>query len=114
MMDDLISRQVAIDAHCELCPVQEKCARMDLCPDVEVFKLLPSAQPEVLAHGEGELSAQPEPLTDKEQRIFLAAMGREEKVCEEVDRNYVREPYEDSLMSVCREIKRKVKGALWT
>ena len=59
-------------------------------------------------------SAQPEPLTDKEQRIFLAAMSREEKVCEEVDRNYVREPYEDSLMSVCREIKRKVKGALWT
>ena len=58
-------------------------------------------------------SAQPEPLTDKEQRIFLAAMGREEKVCEEVDRNHVREPYEDSLMSICREIKRKVKGALW-
>ena len=57
--------------------------------------------------------AQPEPLTDKEQRIFLAAMGREEKVCEEVDRNYVQEPYEDSLMRVCKEIKRKVKGALW-
>lgn len=57
---------------------------------------------------------QPEPLTDKEQRIFLAAMGREEKVCEEVDRNYVREPYEDSLMRVCKEIRRKVKGALWT
>ena len=60
------------------------------------------------------LSAQPEPLTDKEQRIFLAAMEREEKVCEEVDRNYVREPYEDSLMRVCKEIRRKVKGALWT
>lgn len=58
--------------------------------------------------------AQPEPLTDKEQRIFLAAMGREEKVCEEVDRNHVREPYEDSLMRVCKEIRRKVKGALWT
>ena len=58
-------------------------------------------------------SAQPEPLTDKEQRIFLAAMGREEKVCEEVDRNYVREPYEDSLVRVCKEIRRKVKGALW-
>lgn len=58
-------------------------------------------------------SVQPEPLTDKEQRIFLAAMGREEKVCKEVDRNYVREPYEDSLMSVCQEIKRKVKGVLW-
>ena len=59
-------------------------------------------------------SAQPEPLTDKEQRIFLAAMEREEKVCEEVDRNYVREPYEDSLMRVCKEIRRKVKDALWT
>ena len=60
-------------------------------------------------------SAQPvEPLTDKEKRIFLAAMGRELKVCQEVDRNYTREPYEDSLVRVCREIERKVKGALWT
>ena len=59
-------------------------------------------------------SAKPEPLTDREQRIFLAAMGREEKVCEEVDRNHIREAYEDSLMWICREIKRKVKGALWT
>ncbi|MBO6015305.1 MAG: hypothetical protein J6S50_05740 [Oscillospiraceae bacterium] len=59
-------------------------------------------------------STQPEPLTDKEQRIFLAAMEREEEVCEEVDRNHVREPYEDSLMRVCKEIRRKVKGALWT
>ena len=58
--------------------------------------------------------AKPEPLTDREQRIFLAAMGREEKVCEEVDRNHIREAYEDSLMWICREIKRKVKGALWT
>lgn len=58
-------------------------------------------------------SAQPEQLSDKEQRIFLAAMEREEKVCEKVDRNYVREPYEDSLIRVCKEIIRKVKGALW-
>lgn len=61
-----------------------------------------------------EPSVQSEPLTDKEQRIFLAAMWQEEKICEEVDRNYVREPYEDSLMRVCKEIRRKVKGALWT
>ena len=57
-------------------------------------------------------SAQPEPLTDKEQRIFLAAMGREEKVCKQVDEE-CREPYEDSLVRVCHEIIRKVKGALW-
>lgn len=61
-------------------------------------------------------SAQPEPLTDKEQRIFLAAMGREEKVCKQVDAECrdCREPYEDSLVSTCHEITRKVKGALWT
>ena len=61
-------------------------------------------------------SAQPEPLTDKEQRIFLAAMGREEKVCKQVDEECrdCREPYEDSLVRVCHEIERKVKGALWT
>ena len=59
-------------------------------------------------------SAQPEPLTDKEQRIFLAAMGREEKVCKEIDTEMTREPYEDSLVRVCHEIVRKVKGALWT
>ena len=61
-------------------------------------------------------SAQPEQLTDKEQRIFLAAMDREEKVCKQVDdecRN-CREPYEDSLVWTCHEITRKVKGALWT
>jgi hypothetical protein len=67
-----------------------------------------------IADVKGLPSAQPEPLTDKEQRIFLAAMGREMKVCQEVDRNYTREPYEDSLVRVCREIERKVKGALWT
>ena len=59
---------------------------------------------------------QPEPLTDKEQRIFLAAMGREEKVCKQVDEECrdCREAYEDSLVKTCHEIIRKVKGALWT
>lgn len=59
---------------------------------------------------------QPERLTDKEQRIFLAAMGREEKVCKEVDeecRN-CSEPYEDSLVKICHEITRKVKSVLWS
>lgn len=61
-------------------------------------------------------SIQSEPLTDKEQRIFLAAMGREEEVCKQVDAECgdCREPYEDSLVSICHEIIRKVKGVLWT
>lgn len=96
----MIERQAAIDA------VTDELDMIDHVPQW-VFDRL-----------EGRLkqlpSAQPEPLTDKEQRIFLAAMAREEKVCEEVDRNYVHEPYEDSLMSVCKAIRRKVKDTLWT
>lgn len=54
-----------------------------------------------------------ETLTDTEQRIFLAAMERELKVCEEIDSETVREAYEVSLTKICKEIKRKVMGALW-
>ena len=48
-------------------------------------------------------------FTDTEQRIFLAAMSREEKVCKEVcaDGEGV------DLVAVCHSIKRKVKKALW-
>ena len=60
-------------------------------------------------------SAQLEPLTDKEQRIFLAAMRREEEVCKQVDDECkdCKKPYENSLVRTCHEITRKVKGALW-
>ena len=94
-MDDLISRQAAIDAAWFLHPDDRDALR-------DTLKELPSAQPE--------------PLTDSEQRIFLAAMGREEKVCKQVDEEcrYCREPYENSLVRTCHEITRKVKGVLWT
>ena len=97
-MDDLISRQAAIEV-------------------IEAGRLTKLIEAEVAINGLRALpSAQPEPLTDKEQRIFLAAMGREEKVCKQVDEECrdCREPYEDSLVRVCHEIERKVKGALWT
>ena len=64
---------------------------------------------EVFGNSEPLPSVQPEPLTDKEQRIFLAAMRRERKVC-----TYAHEPCEVPLTKVCDEIVRKVKGALWT
>ena len=51
-----------------------------------------------------------EPFTDIEQRIFLAAMSREEKVCKEVD-DVVNGSVK--LVAVCNSIKRKVKKALW-
>ena len=98
-MSDLISRQAAIDTICD------ELDKIDHVPQW-VYDRLEKALKQLP-------STQPEPLTDKEQRIFLAAMGREEKVCKEVDAEMTREPYEDSLVRVCHEITRKVKGALW-
>lgn len=98
-MDELISKQAAIkDAESWVAVDEyEKHLQKNV---VEWLKEFPSAQPE--------------PLTDKEQRIFLAAMERERKVCKEVDDQYVHEPYEVLLTKVCDEIKRKVKKVLWT
>ena len=39
---------------------------------------------------------------------------RELEVCKEIDNETVREAHETSLVKVCKEIKRKVMGALWT
>lgn len=61
-----------------------------------------------------EVGTKVEPLTDKEQRIFLAAIERERKVCKEVDDQYAHEPCEVLLTKVCSEIERKVKKALWS
>ncbi len=115
MMDDTISRQDAIDAILDL---SDFVSVIELFEYVEDHDLQDSRSGGIIDAIDAVLllpSAQPEPLTDKEQRIFLAAMGREEKVCKEVDRGYANEPHEvDSLVRVCREIKRKVIGALWT
>jgi len=113
-MNDLISRQAAIDAlkglptwwadeggyYGEAQPPMV--ALLDPEDAVSAIENLPSAHPE--------------PLTDKEQRIFLAAMGREEKVCKQVDEECrdCREAYGNSLVKTCHEIIRKVKCALWT
>ena len=61
-------------------------------------------------------SAQSEQLTDTEQRIFLKAIEREEKVCKQVDEEWGSgdEECEINLVHVCHEIIRKVKAALWT
>lgn len=52
-----------------------------------------------------------EPLTDTEQRIFLAAMTKEEKVCKEVCADGSDGGV--NLVAVCHRIERKVKRALW-
>lgn len=102
-MSDLIDRQAAIDV---LAAMQGQCtSKVALIQNSKIWQQIKDLP-----------SAQPESLTDKEQRIFLAAMGREEKVCKQVDDECrdCREPYEDSLVKICHEITRKVKGALWT
>ena len=115
-MDDLISRQAAIDALEEVAELYP----WKVPGNRDSYSQYNEAWQDALDRAEGAIgnlpSAQPEQLTDKEQRIFLAAMGREEKVCKQVDDECrdCREPYEDSLVRTCHEIVRKVKGALWT
>lgn len=109
MENDCISRQAVLDA------IDKYILGKPEGDTVEVRALL-----KLIANIYRMPSAQREPLTDKEQRIFLAAMGREEKVCKQVDDEYreclqdFAEMYEDSLVRTCHEITRKVKGALWT
>ena len=113
-MNDLISRQDAIGALKGL----EFCHYMEfgeyIGEDTRKVRLIRAEKAQDAL--QNLPSAQPEPLTDIEQRIFLAAMGREEDVCKKVDAECrdCREPYEDSLVRICHEIIRKVKGALWT
>lgn len=106
-MDNLISRQAAI----------EYFMTNTNWHDEDGYEIHDAEDKRALlkSYFDGIPPAQPEPLTDKEQRIFLAAMGREEKVCKQTDEECrdCREPYEDSLVYVCKEIVRKVKGALW-
>ena len=106
-MADLIDRQAAIDAF-DL-PIYNITGRENAERVIEYLKA-------VIQRIKDLPSAQPEPLTDKEQRIFLAAMAREEEVCRKTDDECrdCREPYEDSLVRTCHEITRKVRGALWT
>ena len=83
----------------------------------EVFKIPVDElydMPAELSTNLAEVGTKIEPLTDKEQRIFLAAIERERKVCKEVDDQYTHEPYEVLLTKVCSEIERKVKKALWS
>lgn len=132
-MDDLISRQMAIasaiSGRVRTLPTSEDGEDWIRTSEVRESLLnLPSVQPEpsdvardiaTIIENEKDMrviaSERKEPLTDKEQRIFLAAMEREEKVCKEVDEECrdCREPYEDSLVKTCHEITRKVKDALW-
>ncbi len=58
-----------------------------------------------------------EPLTDSEQRIFLAAMTRETKACKKLNEELseeLGEPWGEDLITICKNIERKVKKALWT
>lgn len=83
--------------------------------DIKNWKCRGDAKTREILEGAIAALEQTRPLTDIEQRIFLAAMGREEKVCKEVDKEYedCQDPRNNDLVKVCREITRKVKGALW-
>lgn len=61
----------------------------------------------------GRVVHNPEPLTDNEQRIFLWAMHREEKVCKETDARFGGDDDCVCLVDLCKSIARKVKACLF-
>lgn len=85
---------------------REALDELELLATKKRFKLTPG---EASALDVAIKALEAEPLTDTEQRIFLKAMSREEKVCKEVcaDGEGV------DLVTVCHRIERKVKKALW-
>lgn len=50
-------------------------------------------------------------FTDEEYRILLTAMGREKKICKQVDKELVPEPGQDTLVDICKSIERKLHDA---
>ena len=52
-------------------------------------------------------------LTDNEKRIFLSAMSKEWKVCEEIDKKNANQTEVQPLVPIVDEIVRKVVSALW-
>lgn len=46
-------------------------------------------------------------LEDKEKRLLFSALSREKKVCEKVDKESCREPYETSLKSIVERLEYK-------
>lgn len=81
----------------------------------EIFKTLDEIPIETveqeLALNMAIKALQVEPLTDIEQRIFLAAISREENACKEVCADGSDGGVD--LVSVCHRIERKVKRVLW-
>lgn len=110
-MRDLISRQAAIDA-VEFGITYAKVFNKYTGEVTDLFKKSNEELQKAVDRIESLPSAQPEKLTDKEQRIILSAMCRETRLCKEVDEKYPVEE-KDTLEFVCKEILRKVKKALW-
>ena len=59
-----------------------------------------------------------EKLTDEEQRIFLTAMSKEKKLCQNIeelwDQLSLSSDDDIDLVKTCEEVVRKVKNVLWT
>ena len=99
-MSDLIDRQAAIDAHCELCEDKGLCG--DICPDVEVFRLIPSAQPTLCGYDIKHLMLIAEVLRKENlppERVTEALMDIGRIV------SIVRDEFEETLREAMKQCK---------
>jgi len=92
---DTISRQDAISAHCELCGDRGKC-NCDICPDVEVFRLIPS-QPKKRTEERTETHAC-DCISRQKVRYKLTALVNE---LEEIFAHIRERNVDDSVCGLC-------------
>lgn len=100
LSNDTISRQAAIDAHCELCEDKGFCG--DICPDVEVFRLIPSAQPTLCGYDIKHLMLIADVLRKENlppERVTEALMDIGRIV------SIVRDEFEESLREAMKQCK---------
>ena len=91
-MDDLISRQAAIDAECEVCRIAPKKERghnctyyVHGCKEIECLRALPSAQPKT------QLSTEDTTFDCISRQVAIDALGRIGSLDTYADREYATE-----------------------
>lgn len=98
--DELISKKAAMEAHCELCEDKGFCG--DICPDVEVFRLIPSTQPTLYGYDIKHLMLIAEVLRKENlppERVTEALMDIGRIV------SIVRDEFEESLREAMKQCK---------
>lgn len=114
--DELISKKAAMEAHCELCEDKGLCG--DICPDVEVFRLIPSAQQTLGGYNVEHLVLiakllEKENLPPERVSDALSDIGRVVAIAEKEFEEMLRKAVEQCMMPPAQPEVIRCKGCKW-